>query len=151
MQAGMFNDKSTAAERQAVLQGLLRRGAAAAGGSPHSAAQVNALLARSPAEAELFAAMDAAAPPPALLAEEEVPAWVTAAALSPSASPQHQVMDGQRGFVGSRSENDCCCARCVAAEDGWKPTLGASCYWTVVRDRWLPTSAVVKAAKVHRP
>lgn len=68
----MFNDKSTAAERQQVLQAILRRGAAAAGGSPHTAAEVNALLARSAEELAAFEDMDAAAPPPGLLRPEEV-------------------------------------------------------------------------------
>jgi hypothetical protein len=45
-QAGMFNDKSTAAERQAVLQALLRRGAQDAAGSPHTLEELNRLLAR---------------------------------------------------------------------------------------------------------
>ncbi len=68
----MFNDKSTAAERQQVLQAILRRGAAAAGGSPHTPAEVNALLARSAEELAAFEDMDAAAPPPRLLRPEEV-------------------------------------------------------------------------------
>lgn len=42
----MFNDKSTAAERQAVLQALLRRGAQDAAGSPHTPEELNRLLAR---------------------------------------------------------------------------------------------------------
>lgn len=37
----MFNDKSTAAERQEALQGLLRRGATDSGGAPHTLRQVH--------------------------------------------------------------------------------------------------------------
>ena len=50
----MFNEQSTAAERQGVLRGLLQRGQAATDFAPHSLPELNALLARTPEELATF-------------------------------------------------------------------------------------------------
>ena len=54
MQAGMFNDRSTAAERQEVLQKLMTQGPNSLGSGTHSALDLNRMLARSETEFELF-------------------------------------------------------------------------------------------------
>ncbi|KAK9834176.1 hypothetical protein WJX81_005712 [Elliptochloris bilobata] len=85
IQAGMFNDRSTHGERQQVLQVLLARGAASLGRGVHTPAELNELLARSPAELERFQQMDAEreerdGPGLGLLEEAELPGFVLEAA-----------------------------------------------------------------------
>ena len=50
----MFNDESTHVQRQALLQGLMARGAAEVGSGVHGPAEVNRLLARGDAEFRAF-------------------------------------------------------------------------------------------------
>ena len=53
-QAGLFNDSSTHAERQEVLQRLMAQGPNVLGSGVHSPVEVNRMLARSDAEFDLF-------------------------------------------------------------------------------------------------
>ena len=83
IQAGMFNGRSSADDRRAMLQQILSGdglgGRGLDGASVVTApSELNSLIARSEEEIELFDAMDEASPPLGLLAEHELPAWVTA-------------------------------------------------------------------------
>jgi SWI/SNF-related matrix-associated actin-dependent regulator of chromatin subfamily A protein 2/4 len=84
IQAGMFNGRSSADDRRAMLAQIFSGGAgsgrdgAAAMTCATSPEEVNTLIARSEEEVEMFAAMDEASPPLTLISEEELPEWVMA-------------------------------------------------------------------------
>jgi len=84
IQAGMFNGRSSADDRKALLAQIFSGGGLGNRGLDGtsvvtSPAELNALIARSEEEAEMFDAMDEASPPLGLVAQHELPEWVTAA------------------------------------------------------------------------
>ena len=83
IQAGMFNGRSNADDRKAMLQQILSGNGLGGRGLDGASvvtgpSELNAMIARSEEEVELFDAMDEASPPLGLLAEHELPEWVTA-------------------------------------------------------------------------
>ena len=105
IQAGMFNEKSTHADRQELLEQLMKQDGDKVGQDVHTLEQVNILMARSEDELQAFNDMDAEAEAKgtalALGGESEIPEWVR----EPEAEAKE---DGQ----GDEAEAD------AAAEDG---------------------------------
>lgn len=111
IQAGMFNNQSTADERREMLSEAMTKGWSDIGREIPSLTEINQLAARSDEEYDMFEKMDAerlahadAKKRPRLIAEEELPDWVTAADEPEEEEPEEVIINGAGKSVRKRKE-----------------------------------------------
>jgi superfamily II DNA or RNA helicase len=107
IQAGMFNGRSSADDRRAMLAQIFSGGGLGGRGLDGASvvtgpAELNALIARSEEEVEMFEAMDAASPPLGLISQEELPEWVTAAPARDAAAEAEAEAEAEALATGVR-------------------------------------------------
>ncbi|GAV85718.1 SNF2_N domain-containing protein/Helicase_C domain-containing protein [Cephalotus follicularis] len=95
IQAGLFNTTSTAQDRKAMLEEIMRRGTSALGNDVPSEREINRLAARSEDEFRMFQKMDEERRQKEnyrsrLMEEHEVPGWVYSATENVDSKPKDQ-------------------------------------------------------------